>query len=470
MATARQRQKPQPQQSNRRVLRIGVILGGKIVEEKLVRDRVDVTVGQSAKNTFAVPVEGLPRSWPLFVVQNDRYFLNFLDTMDGRMSEGGEVKTFAAMKGRTAKQRGNAWVVPLVDTARGKIVLGDMTLLFQFVTEPPRQPRPHLPPSVRGTLADRIDPMLAIILAISILLHFTVGLIAYRHDRVVKTRAARIYNETFQRSTVAATELEPMPELDDKPTEPDQADKEAEKPAKQSSSDDKPRKASDDDSDKDQGGRSPEEALRLQEEARELALDLMTGGFSDTALDRGGGDRDPKHDLNEVIDDINRTGASVSDIGGSSGRGTRDDGDDRIGTSKGPQVEGPGDSTVKTGPKTKEKVPSSRVKLGGGSSDDSTTLRPEDVMRKIQSVYMSGLKRCHKDLLKRDPSAGGRVALKFMVGPSGRITRVKADGFDPSVDKCIEARAKAWRFGVPKDDDGEPTDATFRVALQLVAD
>lgn len=469
MATARQRQQPQPQQSHRRVLRIGVILGGKIVEEKLVRDRVNVTVGQSAKNTFAVPVEGLPRSWPLFVVQNGRYFLHFLDNMDGRMSDGGEVKTFAAMKGRDAEQRGNAWVVPLADTARGKIVLADMTLLFQFVAEPPLQPRPHLPPSVRGTLADRIDPMLAIILAISILLHFTVGLIAYRHDRVVKTRAARIYNETFQRSTVAAAELEPVPELDNEPTEPDQTEKVAEKPAQKSSGEDKPKKASGDDSDK-ASGRSPEEALRLQEEARELALDLMTGGFSETALDRGGGDRDPKHDLNEVIDDINRTGASVSDIGGASGRGTRDDGDDRIGTSKGPQVEGPGDSTVKTGPKTKEKVPSGRVKLGGGSSDDNTTLRPEDVMRIIQSKYMIGLKRCHQDLLKRDPSAGGRVSLKFMIGPTGRVTRVKADGFDSGVDRCIEGKAKAWRFGVPKDDDGEPTDATFRVSLQLVAD
>jgi hypothetical protein len=196
----------------------------------------------------------------------------------------------------------------------------------------------------------------------------------------------------------------------------------------------------------------------------------MTGGFSETALDRGGGDRDPKHDLNQVIDEINRTGAAVSDIGGASGRGTRGEGDDRIGTSKGPQVEGPGQSTVTTGPKTTEKVPSGRVKIGGTSSDDDTTLRPDDVMRKIRDVYMTGLKACHKALLKRDPSAGGTVSLKFTVGPTGRVTRVKASGFDPGVDSCIETRAQAWRFGVPKDSDGEPTDATFRISLVLQAE
>lgn len=469
MASARPRPSQQKeQQPNRRVLRIGVILGGKIVEEKLVRERTEVTVGQSAKNTFSVPVEGLPRTWPLFTVQNDHYYLQFTENMDGRISDGGDVRSLAALRGRDAQRRGDAWVLPLPDSARGKIVVGEMTLLFQFVTEPPRQPRPHLPASVRGTFADRLDPMLAVILAISLLLHFGVGLYAYQHDRVVRKRTARIFNETFQRATVAAAEIEVTPEAD-KPTEAEKVEKEPEKPTKSPTSESKPRKEKDE-SGGDKPGRSPEEELRLQEEARELALDLVTGGFSDTALDRGGGDRDPKHDLNEVIDEINRTNASVSDIGGGSNRGTRGDGDEQIGTSTGPKVEGPGQSTTKTETKTTEKVPRGRVNVGKSSTDDDTTLNPDEVERKIKTVYMAGLKRCHKDLLKRDPSAGGTVALKFLVGPLGRVTKAKADGFDPGVDRCIEQQALGWRFGVPKDEDGEATDATFRISLALLAE
>ena len=72
MATASNAHGPRP-----RILRIGVLLGGKIVEERLIRDRGDVTVGQSSKNTFSVPLEGLPREWTLFKAHEGRYTLDF---------------------------------------------------------------------------------------------------------------------------------------------------------------------------------------------------------------------------------------------------------------------------------------------------------------------------------------------------------------------------------------------------------
>ena len=208
--------------------------------------------------------------------------------------------------------------------------------------------------------------------------------------------------------------------------------------------------------------------MRLEEETRRL-VGVMTGDLGDTGIGSDASGRDPRGDLDAAINEIKSGNAKV-EIGSGSGRDIRGDGSSEIGTGQGPEVEGPGTSTTKTTTKTKEKVPSGRVNLGGGTTDDDTTLRPDDVMRKIKTAYMSGLKRCHKDLLKRDPTAGGRVSLKFMVGPTGRITRVKATGFDSGVDRCIEARAKSWRFGVPKDEDGEPTDATFKVSLVLQAD
>jgi hypothetical protein len=38
-----------PSGVNKRILRIGVILGGKIIEERLLRNRQTITVGQSQK-------------------------------------------------------------------------------------------------------------------------------------------------------------------------------------------------------------------------------------------------------------------------------------------------------------------------------------------------------------------------------------------------------------------------------------
>jgi hypothetical protein len=83
---------------------------------------------------------------------------------------------------------------------------------------------------------------------------------------------------------------------------------------------------------------------------------------------------------------------------------------------------------------------------------------------------MDGLKRCHRELLKRDSSAGGTVTLRFAVGETGRVVRVRASGFDDGVDRCIEQRAGAWRFGVPKDEDGEPSSAEFKISLVLQPD
>jgi hypothetical protein len=155
-----------------KILRIGVLLGDKIVEERLVRDRGAVTIGQSAKNTFSIPAAELPRSWPLFQLQQGRYVLAIADSMDGRISDGGQVMTVAQLKGSGRIARaGQAWQIPLSDNARGKIVIGDMTLLFQFVVAPPLQPRPQLPHSVRGSIADRIDPYLAVILSVSLVAH-----------------------------------------------------------------------------------------------------------------------------------------------------------------------------------------------------------------------------------------------------------------------------------------------------------
>src|SRR6476660_4885307 len=86
---------PQPQPSSGprpRILRIGVLLGGKIVEERLIRDRVPVTIGQSMKNTFSVPGEGLPLGLTLFAMDDGKYSLRFLNKMDGRLSDGAQVQ------------------------------------------------------------------------------------------------------------------------------------------------------------------------------------------------------------------------------------------------------------------------------------------------------------------------------------------------------------------------------------------
>src|SRR5262245_7040129 len=155
-----------------KILRIGIIQGGRIVEERLVRKREDITIGQSAKNMFVVPSDALPRRWVLFQVSGNRYIANFSDGMDARIAVANEIISLAQLKqsGKIHK-RGASWIMPLDERSRGKITLADMTILFQFVTPPPAQPRPQLPASVRGSVTSSVDWFFTTIAALSFLFH-----------------------------------------------------------------------------------------------------------------------------------------------------------------------------------------------------------------------------------------------------------------------------------------------------------
>jgi hypothetical protein len=113
-------------------------------------------------------------------------------------------------------------------------------------------------------------------------------------------------------------------------------------------------------------------------------------------------------------------------------------------------------------------VPTGRISVSDKKTFDESSLTPDAVLRKILGAYMSGLKRCHKDLLKKDPTARGKVKLAFTVNESGRTVSPKASGFNGELDQCIEGLMANWRFDVPKDADGEATEASFEIALQLV--
>ena len=87
-------------QSQERALRVGIFQGGRSLEERLFRRRSNITVGQSAKNTFVVPATvDLPKGFTLFEVTPKGYALNFTDRMEGRLSLGGDaVVDLAALR------------------------------------------------------------------------------------------------------------------------------------------------------------------------------------------------------------------------------------------------------------------------------------------------------------------------------------------------------------------------------------
>lgn len=458
MAAAR----PQQQSDGRRprILRIGILLGGKIVEERLIRERTSVSIGQSMKNTFSVPVDGLPLEFTLFALDQGRYYLRFLGKMDGRLGDSsGSVNTLDALKNKGAQNMGDYWQVPLTESSRGKLSIGDLTILFQFVTEPPRQPKPMLPASVRGTFADRIDPRLALILGASIIAHFAVVIVALLGDVEEDGIAQRAYNLTFKQDTYVVEDVLP-PDT----TQGSAAGSAAEGPKTPEKKPDKGTTKPKDDG----GGRSNNDSVAMTEDDASRFADLLTGEGPNGTSEGDMSKRRPGADLGAQINDVREGGQKVA-IGGGAGRGSRGDGDPRVGTGGGLKTNGPDGGSVGTG-KTVEKGPAGRISVSDKQTFDESSLTPDIVLQKIQSAYMAGLKRCYKQYLNKDASARGKVTLSLTVNETGRTVKGNAKGFADEVDSCISAQMSSWRFPVPKDKDGEVTEASFAITLQLVPD
>ncbi|MBA2540478.1 MAG: AgmX/PglI C-terminal domain-containing protein [Deltaproteobacteria bacterium] len=443
-----------------RILRIGVLLGGKIVEERLIRERVPVTIGQSMKNTFSIPIDGLPLEFTLFAIDDGRYSLRFLSKMEGRLSDsGGQVDTLEALKAKGASKAGEYYQVALSDSARGKLSLGDLTILFQFVTEPPRQPKPMLPASVRGTFADRFDPRLMVIVGSSIILHFMVVIIAWMGDIEKDGLAEKAYDLTFEPEKYQV-ELKPEPEPVTDAGSAAGSDGEKKPDVKPNP---QPKPAGND------GGRNEKDNVAMDESDAAAFADKLTVEGKDGKDPGDMSSRNPNTDLNKQIDNVREGNKTVSN-GGGTGRGSRGNGDPKTGTGTGPKIDGPGGIDSAGGGKVAEKGPAGRISVSTKTALDESSLTADLVLAKIQSVYMAGLKRCYKNYLNKDASARGKVVLSFTVNESGSTVGGKANGFADEVDTCIGAQMGGWRFPVPKDKDGEKTSAGFQIALQLVPD
>ena len=153
-----------------KVLRIGLVQGGRVIEERIIKQRTSVSVGASEKNMFVIRGGELPANFRLFELVGNDYYLNFVDGMKGRVALPTGLSDLEVLKGQ-AKRSGGTYQVRLTDDSRGKITIGDTTFLFQFVAPPPIQPRPQLPVSVtRG--ATGMDWPTTVIAAFSFLIHF----------------------------------------------------------------------------------------------------------------------------------------------------------------------------------------------------------------------------------------------------------------------------------------------------------
>jgi hypothetical protein len=406
-----------------RSLRIGVVLHGLLVEERVFSG--PVTLGQSLRCAVSVPSDGMPREHTLFTVDQGRFVLHLTPAMETRL---------AGVTGGV-----------LEHGARGRIMIGDASILFQEVATPPPAPRPRLPASIRGTLSDRIDRRLAAIIGASLLAHIGIAAYAWSSDVDTAPLGMSTAARDFQQETIDITVPDFAP-----PQEPGTASPVA--PVQTPAPIVRPTHIT--------TTATPHAPPRLGTDDSQRLASILTGADETPNGPGSMHGRQPGADLDKQLEDASHHPITIGNNEHTGRTGRQDIGV----TPDHPPIDDP--TLTRTDP-THRTERGGRVTLGPIKPDAPTTLTPQVVLDRIGAMYMAGLERCYKKGLAGDATLTGRVSIGFTVDSHGVLTEPEAAGVSPQVDACIAGQMTTWRFPFPKDKDGEPTDVTFHVSLAL---
>jgi hypothetical protein len=423
-----------------KVLRIGVVQAGRVAEERIIKQRVHVTVGASEKNMFVVSTQNLPPTFRLFELVGNDYHLNFLDGMTGRIALPTGISDLNMLKGQAKRNAQGAYQVRLTEDSRGKVVIGDTTFLFQFVAPPPVQPKPQLPVAVlRG--ASSIDWNTTIIAALSFLCHF-MALGAIYSDWLDPV----IDDEVSVAGLIDSLKsLPPPPPVEDKPADkPDETAK-ADKPEPAKA----PTAAA-----QAPGPKGPSAPMSAKETAalsNELdKIDMAVLAFAGTGPATAGvlkSGEVPTGSLDQAAASAAAVGAGGDlSLKGGSGKitpGAAGGGLSGIGST------GRGAGTEGTGTGAKLEGPKGNASVGGAAVSGGTVSNAARVVAGMRA----GFRNCYQRGLAENPDAAGSIRLTIRVGAGGEVAGVSPSptGTLPaSVISCVVARAQAAQFDPPE--------------------
>lgn len=444
----------------RKILRVGLIQNQKILEERLFRKPQTVTVGRDyKKNTLVVPASDLPTSFPVFKWDSGAYLLQFTDKMDGRVSRGGRVETLKDLVSKgVAKKKGKLYQLKLTPSMRGRVTVGEATVLFQFVTPPPKQARPALPASMRGGLSAGIDSPLAVLVLISALIQ--VGFVVYLEMQdwpVPDDHHAQMQERFAELAADDPPEIEEEEDDGEEETEPQQDQGEEE------FFEEEEEEPEDELTPEEMAEELQDERMDVEERVQEATvLDTLTAdGDEEGALDEFAG-RASEIDTADMFDGSEvRTdeGVDVDRIGG--GGSPDADGEGLAEAEEMDEIGEGAEVDTGEGPR-EEEVDVVEPEMQAEAPDDTGDLDTDRLMQALNRLR-NNVEACYQDHLRQNPEARGTVRIMITVserGGRGEISsaEVATDEVDggQSVGNCIARELETGRTGrLPPPEDGD---------------
>ncbi|MFT5991945.1 MAG: TonB family protein [Bradymonadia bacterium] len=448
-----------------RILRVGVIQNGRIIEERLLTSKQPVTVGQKLKNTFVIASNKFPAQHTLFDVKSGGYQLVITDSMEGRVQVGDQVYDMTQLKqSGKAKKASGGYAIEINDRSRGKVSIGDVTLLFQFVTPPPLRALPQLPANMRG----------GFLLFMATVMGLSGGFLTSLVFSFVLQVGATLWLVYMVPSAPRSRGLEDLPDrfvqiLSEEPEAPDEPPPTDLDDAEDGEVVEEPEAevevvAQREEPQQEQAEQAPaEQETRTRDEVREEAQQIVrtesalaafyggaddatgpTLGFTDSLTDRT---------AEEVLANQTALGENAGvGIVSNSGIGTSSGAEGEV---RRAQVDSGGSSVAANAETTRTEraeapAPTPRVRaqseqVRGSGSIDSDNLR--SVLRRRQR----DITRCYERALAQDPGLRGRITIQFTVGSDGSVSdaRLPDNEVGSSAGNCILGRVRRWRFEPP---------------------
>lgn len=417
-----------------KVLRIGIIQDGKIVQERLIKAGEAVSVGESPKNTFVFPKTHLPSaSFVIFKPSGKGYVLQFTAGMKGKISAGGAVVALQKLlEDPAVTKKGGVASLPLTEQDRGKISVDSVTVLFQFVAPPPQKAvKPIQAMDFRPRLIEEDDPIFLGFLGVWAALGLVLAIWVWQADPPELT-----IDDVPERFVKLVVVEKPPPELPPEPTDQG-AQKSGEAQKEQ----------------ENKGPKSEIDKIKGENQLKENVLKnsvLLTKLIGTTGESSSGFVENLWSDQEQGLGNVDAALRDAAGATGDAGAATRTGGAGGTGASDIGElgtIGGGGASDVSVVVKVKP-----RVSAEGGSIAGTGD---ENQIKATVNRYTGQLTYCYEKQLKVNPNLQGRIEVGWTV-VAGAVTGapyiIANTTGDSALADCVTGKIRRWQF--PADADG----------------
>ena len=442
-------------QESKKFLRIGVFRGKNCLEERVVKKRCTVSIGQEDSNTFCILSSAVPKKWNLFLfdASTNTFTLCLKKGMTGRIV--GKDKQSIVIDDNLKAGSGVRFVdgdihIALTNASRGRIVIGKINILFQFVSNHDEAAAARLiyqPSGFKDKFLEIVPRMLWYALIFSFLAH------------VIPLVAIGVQDWPRDDEFLVTPSYFKVVEINDMELEEEEEEEEEEEPViVEDSNEVLPEASSDEPEPEPEPGTVSRDELmdQITDKHREqgamitaqiLGVDGGVEGFFADML----GSNAHIADMSDIA--AGDIGASASGhllnqlaaSGGGSGGGL-------LGLDSGSGSSGP---KVVVDNKAKQETKRAKVEFKMTDKSEFASAPPAGSKESIEKMFAkkkNDISSCYQRVMNAQGKASGRFVVVITISKDGTVMKVvkQEDQIGGEMFTCVRQRIMNWKFGALK--------------------